>query len=146
MYSVLLLPCFHLSFLSLPSSEELQHVQKLRSRPVVETEQQVPLSRNPPPILICNGLPPVPARLIKRVEDGMYIEMAELLPDHLSSVELNMSEQPSSTRSKLHEVTNIMDWIECFGMYIAIISRSAPHRVADHQIPKLDHICFSKST
>jgi len=42
-----------------------------------------------PPVLISNGLPPVPFRLVKRVDDGLFVEMAELLPDYLGSVGLN---------------------------------------------------------
>ena len=85
----------------------------------------------PHSILICNGLPPVPARLVKRIKEVMYIKMSELLPDHLSSAEFNISDQSTSSKSKLCEVNNIMDWIQCFDTYIAIISCSAPHRVAD---------------
>jgi len=42
-----------------------------------------------PPVLISNGLPPVLFRFVKRVEDGLFVEMAELLPDYLDSVDLN---------------------------------------------------------
>jgi len=99
---------------------------------------KVPLLRNPSPILTSNGLPPIPGRLIQRVEDSMHIEIAELLPDYLSTAEVNISEQPSSSRSKLHKITNTMDWVECFGMYIAIISRSGSLTLLPY------HICLSK--
>jgi len=32
--------------------------------------------------------------------------MPELLPDHLSSAEFNISDQPTSSKSKSHEVNN----------------------------------------
>ena len=120
-----------LAFDDLPGSEELQHVREIHSPRQTDVEHQSTSQKRSPPILICNGLPPVPAKLLKRVEDGMYIEMSELLPDHLSSAELNCSSQSTSSKSTLGEVNNIMDWIDCFGIYIAIMSRSAPHRVAD---------------
>jgi len=56
---------------------------------------------------------------------------SKCLPAHLSSAEFNLSDQSASSKPKLCEVNNIMDWIECFGIYIAIIVHSAPHRVAN---------------
>ena len=49
---------------------------------------------------------------------------------HLSSAKLNLSKQAASSKLKLSEVNNIMDWIECFGI-IAIMARSSLQRVAD---------------
>ena len=50
------------------------------------------------PILISNGLPLVPARLVRRAEEGLFIEMAELLPSYLNSVELNTGKQSGLRR------------------------------------------------
>jgi len=33
--------------------------------------------------LISNGLPPIQAKLVKRVEEGLFVEMAKLLPSYL---------------------------------------------------------------
>ena len=106
-------------------------MRQIHSPLPTDAGQQPSSLKTSPPILICNGIPPVPARLVKRVEEGLYIEMSELLPDHLSSAELNFSGHSTSSKPKLIEVNNIMDWIECFGIYIAITARSSPHRVAD---------------
>ena len=57
--------------------------------------------------------------------------MAELLPDYLSSADANVWDRRANNKHKLSEVDNIMDWIECFSIYIAVLSRSAPDRVAD---------------
>jgi len=57
--------------------------------------------------------------------------MPELLPDHLSSAEFNTSDQPTNSKSKPHEVNNIVDWIQCFGIYMAIVSHHLPQRIAD---------------
>ena len=37
--------------------------------------------RMAPQVIFGAGFPPVPRKLVKRIEDGEYIEMAELLPD-----------------------------------------------------------------
>jgi len=40
------------------------------------------------PVLISSGLPPVPKKFVCRVQEGLFVEMAELLPHkaHLSRV------------------------------------------------------------
>ena len=41
-----------------------------------------------------------------------------------------MTTQPA-TREHLKDVTNIMDWIQCFGLYMAIVSLKNPSRIPD---------------
>ena len=77
------------------------------------------------------GLPPVPSKLVKRIQDGRYIDMAELLPTNLSSSQSTDDEQSNKTKNQYQEVTNIVRWLQCFGIYLAVISRSAPHRTVD---------------
>ena len=77
------------------------------------------------------GLPPVPPKLVKRIQDGQFIDMAELLPTNLSSSQPTDDEQPNKTKNKYQEVTNIVRWLQCFGIYLAVISQSAPHRTLD---------------
>ena len=84
-----------------------------------------------PAVLISNGFPPIPFRLVKRVEDGLFVEMSELLPSYLDSADLNSNDQCVSSRRRPPAVSNIVDWIQCFAVYIAIISRQKPKRVAD---------------
>ena len=42
--------------------------------------------------------------------------MAELLPDN---------------KSQRRAISNIIEWIKCFSMYIAVVSSKQPHRVPD---------------
>jgi len=100
----------------LPGREDILHVRKIHSPLPTDAEQQPSSLKKSPPVLICNGIPSVPARLVKRVKEGLFIEISELLPDHLSSAELNFSGHSTSSKPKLSEVNNIMDWIECFGI------------------------------
>ena len=83
-----------------------------------------------PPVLVSNGFPPIPFRLIKRVEDGLFVEMAELLPSYLDSADLNRDDHIGSHR-RPPTVTDILDWIQCFAVYMAIVSRKKPKRIAD---------------
>jgi len=56
--------------------------------------------------------------------------MAELLPSYFDSVELNTGKQSRSYR-QLPEVSDIVEWIQRFGIYMAIISCSRPKYMAD---------------
>ena len=73
------------------------------------------------PVIIGAGLPPVPGRLVKRIRDGQFIEMGELLPEHLGMATVTF------------EVSNILEWLQFFRLYIAIISQSQPERVPNLQ-------------
>ena len=57
--------------------------------------------------------------------------MAELHPNYLDSVELNMGYQPTGLHKQVPEIPDIVDWIQCFGIYMAIISWSKPKRIED---------------
>ena len=84
-----------------------------------------------PPRLISGGLPPIPAKLVKRIQDGLFVEMAELLAETLISPEYTVDDQSTSSKQKPKEVTNITDWVQCSGLFIAIISLKEPHRIPD---------------
>ena len=72
----------------------------------------------------------MPVRLVERIKQGIFVEMSELFPDHLGSADANVGDRRVN-KTKLSEVDNIIDWIQCFGIYIAVLSHSAPDRVAD---------------
>ena len=123
----------------LPEGDAISHITQLNSHShsddliYVNSSDLGPTCKSEklqPPVLISNGLPPVPATLIKRVEQGLFIEMAELSPSYLDSAELITGNQHGS-RKQLPEVSDIVEWVQCFGIYVAIISRSKPKRVAD---------------
>ena len=54
--------------------------------------------------------------------------MAELVPDRLCA--WDTPEEKSST-SKPWDISDIVEWLQCFSTYIAIVSRTEPHRVSD---------------
>ena len=75
------------------------------------------------------GLPPIPPRLVARILSGEFIDMADLLPDQLgpSSTET----QPKGSRPRYRAISNILEWVKCFGAYIAVLSSKQPHRIPD---------------
>ena len=57
--------------------------------------------------------------------------MAELLPDMLKASNATDEDQTATTKQKLPDVTQIIDWIQCFSIYIAVVSLAKPDHVAD---------------
>ena len=53
--------------------------------------------------------------------------MADLLPQRLISAEYYRGDSLKQT----HEVTNVIKWVQCFGVYTAIISQKEPQRTAN---------------
>ena len=124
---------FFVDFDETLTGSQLEHVRELNSlRQTPDLSESEDQGYHQLPILISDGLPPVPARLVKRIKQGIFVEMSELLPDHLGSADANVEKEDRHTnKTKLNEVNNIIDWIQCFGIYIAVLSRSTPERVAD---------------
>lgn len=80
-------------------------------------------------MLLGGRIPPIPTKLVRRITEGHYVDMAELHPDHLE--ELNAAEEDHSkpARARQKELSSILDWIQAFSIYVAILSRNQPHRV-----------------
>ena len=75
------------------------------------------------------ALLPISTKLLQRIEQGTFIEMAELLPESLGH--LSSDEDRQVVKPKRRMVSDIVEWLQCFGLYIAIISRKQPARVLD---------------
>ena len=83
----------------------------------------------PHAVFIGQGLPLIPKKLASKIESGKFVDMSELLPDRLGCSKTSISEDKGwGTKSKKRAVVNILEWIQCFSIYIAIIS---PERIPD---------------
>ena len=93
--------------------------------------------RDPPTpstISIGAGLPPVPLKLATRIHAWEFIEMAELLPDRMgvtSKFESEDERDKLGRKPKRRQVTNILEWVQCFGIYVAVIAEKHPKKVRD---------------
>ena len=84
-----------------------------------------------PPLSIGAGLPPVPHKMVARIQRGEFVDMVELLPDRLGCSFGSTPEDKTTAKSKKQSVTNILEWIKCFGIYMAVIAKSQPDRIPD---------------
>ena len=58
--------------------------------------------------------------------------MAELLPDHLGiSTSPTNRDEKQTTKLKRRQVTNILEWVQCFGIYTAVLTLKQPNRIQD---------------
>lgn len=71
------------------------------------------------PISIGAGLPPVPKKLVEQIQAREFIDMAELLLDHLG---VNApSKDEKGTKQHKRQVTTITEWVQ-FCIYTAVKS------------------------
>ena len=85
------------------------------------------------------ALPPVPKKLVAKIQAGMFVDMADLLPDRLGTAGGHLAEEESPEKHfvvrlqhpKKKQVTNILEWIQCFGIYTAVVAKKDPARVQD---------------
>ena len=84
------------------------------------------------PFILSEVLPPVPAKIVTRILRGEFIDMAELLRDNLEAQHRGaLQDVPSSTgvsRSR-REVPDLLSWVQCFGIYTAVVASAFPERV-----------------
>ena len=116
-----------------PSGLDLDHVNILpqnRRRAPCPTTSSVtsiltPGSSIPPVLTPGSSIPPVSPSLVQKIESGAFIELADLVPNHLGFEEI------VGSKSKQRPVTNISEWLQAFAVYVSVIRRKQPQRVPD---------------
>ena len=87
-----------------------------------------------PPFRLASSLPPVPAKLVKRIQALEFVEMRELLPDNMALAErldaLPLLGHPSK-QTEQREIGSLITWVSTFSTYVAIVSVAHPERVCD---------------
>ena len=71
------------------------------------------------------AIPPIPPNLVEKIESGAFVEMRDLLPSCLG-----IDNAAKSTQKHGH-ITNIMEWLQSFAVYVSVIARKQPQRVPD---------------
>ena len=132
------IPIFHTALDRLPSGRHLDHIEEFghtQLMPAITGADTFGTSLTSTaslaPMLFSSGLPPVPAKLAKRIQDGLFVEMSVLLPEKLISVQYSVGEVVPSQKQKHYEVTTIIEWVQCFVTYITIVSQKEPEWTAD---------------
>ena len=79
-------------------------------------------------VMIGAGLPPIPAKLVSKIEAGEFVDMAELLPDRFGIAKSRPGDESARpSKHKQRTVTTILEWIQCFSIYLAVIAKNNPN-------------------
>ena len=69
--------------------------------------------------------------VVKRIQAGKFIDMAELLPDHLGIQVDTTKKDEKALKTKRCRVTSILEWVQCYGIHTAIISAKFSVQIQD---------------
>ena len=64
-------------------------------------------------------MPPVPAKLVAKIQKGDYVDMAELLRNNMEYERRQTTSdslESKSGRASRRKVPDLLSWITCFGM------------------------------
>ena len=82
-------------------------------------------------IFIGEGIQPVPAKLADRIWSWEFIEMADLLPEQMAPKREESGLSLLFLAQKHKHVTDINVWLQCFMVYISVMSRRFPQDVVE---------------
>ena len=82
-------------------------------------------------IFIGAATPPVPPKLVERIKAGEFIDMAELLPDRMGTSKSFIADESTKQKSRRRPVSSIIEWVQCFNTYLAVMCRTCPEKVPD---------------
>ena len=113
------------------------------ARPIVGTKEKEPAAVKgsgkekgetlpAEPFLLSKGLPPVPAKLVAKIQRGEYVDMTELLRDNIEATRRRLdTDAPhcsSDTEKNRREIPDFLSWLQCFGVYASIVVSKQPDR------------------
>ena len=128
MITPLLYACYPLSYTGLKGTQSLlQHIATISKKNETDptnTEASAVLSISP-------GLPPVPNKLVARIQAGEFIDMAEFLPDHIGINTTPSKEDKQAAKHKRRQVTESLEWIQCFSIYVVVLTQKHPDCIQD---------------
>ena len=119
--------------LNLPAFTE--HLEKVGQETHTVTSQPVKVKdcEATPPFILGEALPVVPAKLVKRIRRGEYVDMAELLKDNIEAERRRLAsvEEGGSSRGVRREVPNLWSWLQCYSLFAAILCNKYPEKARE---------------
>ena len=87
------------------------------------------------PFVLGESLPVIPAKLVKKILRGDYVDMADPLKDNLETEWCRYSQEWEDGQPQVgqlpcyrREVPDMLSWLNCFSLYAAIITSKYPHK------------------
>ena len=112
-------------------TSQLQHISQLGDPPALTNAPHTLNSVTCPcrTVLFRGRIPPIQPKLHNNVTKGHYVDMAELCPKHLEALNEAEDDHIKSSRSKLKDISSILNWVQAFSIYVAVLPKDQPHRV-----------------
>ena len=81
---------------------------------------------HPQPFILSKASPPVPAKLVAKVQALQFVDMRELLPDNMALLERSSvlpqgTAPPSNSSPKQRDIPSLTTWVCAFATYIAVL-------------------------
>ena len=96
----------------LSDDDQLSHIAELEDETIsIDSHDADEDLQNDKPVLISKRLLPIPAKLLKRVENGLFVEMAELSPSYSDSSDCSIDDQYAGPHKRPSVLKDIMDWV-----------------------------------
>ncbi len=102
-------------------------------RPGKHDRERVRPSEEAPPFVLSEALPVVPGKLVKKIQSGDYVEMAELLKDNVEAERRRVAAGDSGQtgRTCRREVPDFDSWLQCFSLYAAVVCAKYPQKARE---------------
>lgn len=100
---------------------------------VLEVRAKEPKKAGEPAAFILGeALPVVPARLVRKILNGEFVDMAELLRDNMEAERRRAGqEKETGLRVGRREIPDMLSWLHCFSLYAAIIGSKYPEKMRE---------------
>ena len=89
------------------------------------------------PFVLSETLPIVPAKLVRKILSGDFVDMAELLKDNMEAERRRHASEADPTQGHLgqpptrREVPDLMSWLQCFSLYAAVVCNKYPEKARE---------------
>ena len=82
-----------------------------------------------------DSFPPIPAKLVGKILKGDFVDMAEQLRDNIEAERRGGQGEGGGSgngnrKPPRREVPNILNWCQCFGIYVSVVATKQPERVS----------------
>ena len=135
----------HIPLFSVPSDPSLLHssasIRQGRSATVHSAQSIAPplastippsVADSPPPLATVGpNSTPIPQKIMRKIWNGEYIDMAELLPEKLHTGPQQEPHSADARKPRRKRVTSILQWVECFNAFIGVMLAYHPSRASD---------------
>ena len=107
-------------------------VQRVRTLGLSDSVAAPPFPAPDDSVTIGAGMPPVPVKLVSRIQTGEYINVTELLPDWLGTTRSPANDDSvRAGHQQRKALLGILEWVQCFATYTRVCCQNHPHHIQD---------------